>query len=697
MSLLATTSLCTLILVLSLPAAGDDGPLWKFSQLPVDARLAHAHDLDHPSKFLPAFRTRGEWEAHAAQVRRQLQVALGLWPMPPRDAIRPVIWGKIQRDGYTIEKVYFASRAGHYVAGNLYRPTGKPGPFPIVLTPHGHWENGRLMERKLDQVQTELESGAEQTREGAMYPLQARCVGLARLGCIVFIYDMVGIADSGPIPHGDGFRDVEGELRLQSSMGLQTWNSIRALDFVAALPDVDVKRIAVTGESGGGTQTLMLSAIDERVSVSVPCVMVSGNMQGGCVCENASLLRVDTNNIEIAALFAPKPLCAVAADDWTSDLETAGYPELQRIYGLYGATDDVLARHFSFPHNINQVSRELVYTWLNRHLALGVAEPIREAPFEPAPPRELSVFDAAHVRPADALEVKELRGAMSRESDARLEALRSDPEAFRETIRQALKVMLHEQAPARAMVATGSERVLPGDGFAAHQRIVSRPGESDVVPIVELARGEKPATRIAIWSDAKGAAGLFEPDGRTPTAAVKSLLQEGYSVIAAEVLGVGQSALPASATRPIIKDETKFAGYRYGYNRTLLADRAHDLLTVIAYAKMRAPKELAVIGIGRAGVWTLLAHALSNDPTQKAAIDLAGFDFDQVNQIDDQMLLPGAVKYGGVTALASLCTGGRTVLFNPPAHPLMPSAPLPGNVVKTNESSADEMVQRILK
>jgi dienelactone hydrolase len=669
-----------------------DELLWKFPQLPIDSRFVTVHDLDHPVKFTPSFRTREQWEARARQLRRQVQVALGLWPMPPRPPIKPVIWGKIERDGYTVEKVYFASREGHYVTGNLYRPIGNSGPFPIVLTPHGHWESGRLMERKPDQVQKELDSGAEQTREGAMYPLQARCAGLARMGCVVFLYDMVGMGDSAPIAHSEGFRDVEAELRLQSAMGLQTWNSIRALDFMTSLPDVDTKRIAVTGESGGGTQTIFLCALDDRVTVSVPCVMVSGNMQGGCVCENASLLRVDTNNIELAALFSPKPLCAVGADDWTSDIETVGYPELQRIYGLYGATTDVLAKHFPFPHNINQVSREFVYAWINRHFKLGLPEPIHEEPFEPVPPAQLSVFNADHPRPTDALDAKALRAAMTRECDEQLNELRRDLKQFRDVVREALRVMLHEPLPASVIIVPGSERTLQSDGFLAHQRVLARPGEDAVVPIIELMRGDSTPSRIVIWNDPNGCASLFEPDGRTPIAPIRTLLDRGDAVIAPDVLLTGQSQRPSATTRPSIKGEEKFAGYRYGYNCTLLADRAHDLLTVIAYTKSRSPKEIALVGTGRAGIWTVLARALADD-VHTAVIDLAGFEFDQVKRADDEMFLPGGLKYGGVMSFASLCENGRTILFNPPAHPVTTFAPLP----ERKTLSSDEIVKLLAR
>src|SRR2546430_14005818 len=101
---------------------------------------------------------------------------------------------------------------------------------------------------------------------------------------------------------------------------LQTWNSIRALDFLESLPDVDRKRLACTGESGGGTQTFMLGAVDDRLAAQVPVVMVSHTMQGGCSCENAPGLRVEYSNMEIAAVPAPRPQILVAATgDWTTN------------------------------------------------------------------------------------------------------------------------------------------------------------------------------------------------------------------------------------------------------------------------------------------------------------------------------------------------------------------------------------------
>src|SRR5229473_3330461 len=309
-------------------------------QHPADGRLGKQKTLNDYFPFTPPA-TKESWEARRQQVRDQVRVATGLWPPPEKTPLQAVVHGKIDRDDYTIEKVFFASYPGHYVSGNLYRPKlsgGRQPPeqkHPAVLSPHGHWQNGRFYERKEKEAQAEVANGAEKTMEGARYPLQSRCAQLARMGCVVFHYDMVGYADSQQIEHRKGFTDAEAELRLQSFMGLQAWNSIRALDFLSSLPDVDPTRIGVTGASGGGTQTFILCAVDDRPAVAFPAVMVGTGMQGGCICENCSALRTDTGNVELAGLFAPKPLGMTGADDWTKEIMTKGFPELKSLYRLY--------------------------------------------------------------------------------------------------------------------------------------------------------------------------------------------------------------------------------------------------------------------------------------------------------------------------------------------------------------------------
>jgi dienelactone hydrolase len=307
-------------------------------QVPQDQRLGKLKDLNGYFPFTPS-KTKEEWAARAEQVRRRILVATGLWPMPAKTPANAVVHGKVEQAGYTIERVYLESYPGHFVTGNLYRPVGKPGKLPAVLCPHGHWQNGRFMDSGAEAARKQIAEGAERFENGGRSVLQARCVQLARMGCVVFHYDMVGYADSIQIPfelaHGFakqrpefdtpenwGFFSTQAELRQQSILGLQTYNSLRALDWLSELPDVDPARIGVTGASGGVTQTFILCAIDSRPAVAFPAVMVSTAMQGGCTCENCSNLRIGTGNIEFAAMTAPRPLGMTGANDWTKEIAT---------------------------------------------------------------------------------------------------------------------------------------------------------------------------------------------------------------------------------------------------------------------------------------------------------------------------------------------------------------------------------------
>lgn len=630
---------------------------------PAPAELLH--DVDHPTMFDPHYSTKQQWQHRAARVREQILVAEGLWPMPARTPLNPVIHGKIERDGYTIEKVFFASMPGHYVSGNLYRPTGKSGRLPAVLSPHGHWDNGRFYELSVNEARKQIESGAEKTMAGARYPLQARCAMLARMGCVVFQYDMVGYADSQAIAHRTGFNDAQATLRLQSFMGLQTWNSICSLDFLCSLPDVDPKRIGVTGASGGGTQTMILCAIDDRPAVSVPAVMVSEAMQGGCICENAPLLRVGVNNAEFAACFAPKPLGMTSANDWTADILTLGFPQIWSIYRLYGAQNDVAAWHRSFPHNYNQVSRELMYNWMNAHLKLGLPGPIAEKPFEPVKPSDLSVYDQQHPRPADTLNAAELRQRMTAASDAQLAALRKDPAKYRQVVGTALRVMVGDALPSAGKVVVAESApplVNATGGFTEQHGVIRRTDRKCHVPFTALIPANWKG-RVVVWVHPDGEKSLVD-DGKAPTGEVKKLLDAGTAVIAPTISTAG---LPAAAQKNFHYANLTYAGYFYGYNPSPLGAQASEVLSAIALARgWKDAKKIDLIAQGKLGPAALLARALAGDVIDRARIDLNGFSFDQVHNDADPMMLPGALKYGGIAGLLPLCQSGSLQLENAP-------------------------------
>ena len=324
--------------------------------------------LNTPRKF-PPIDSRGEWQSCAQDIREQILVSCGLRPMPEKVPLDAKVFGKIERDGYSVEKVYFKTYPGFYLAGNLYRPLGKgSGPFPAILNPHGHWDKGRLADE---------EAGS----------IPARCISFARQGMIAFSYDMVGYNDTRFAGDENTHRKYgtsrTDQLWSINAMGLQLWNSIRALDFLESLPEVDRKRLACTGESGGGTQTFVLGAVDDRLAAQVPVVMVSHSMQGGCNCENAPGLRVKYSNMEIAAAAAPRPQLVVGATgDWTKTTMEIEGPAIAGIYKLLNEEDRFKYARFDFGHNYNKTTREAVYDWLgNRLLENPDPASLKERPY----------------------------------------------------------------------------------------------------------------------------------------------------------------------------------------------------------------------------------------------------------------------------------------------------------------------------
>ncbi len=628
--------------------------------------------------------------------------------MPPKEPLSPVIHGKIDRGEYTVEKVFFASMPGHYVSGNLYRPAKIEGKVPGVLCPHGHWKDGRFYDAGEQEAKRQLAQKGESTQSGARFPLQARMVGLARLGCVVFHYDMVGVADSRPIKHASGFTDSEADLRLQSALGLQTFNSIRALDFLLSLPEVDPRRIGVTGASGGGTQTFMLGAVDPRPTVAFPAVMVSTAMQGGCPCENADLLRVGISNIAIAALFAPKPLAMSGAHDWTIDIESKGLPELKQVYALYGSADNVNAKCFpQFGHNYNQVAREMMYNWFNAHFKLGHASPVVERDFKPIDPNDLSVFDAEHPRPSDAKTAPQLRADMTRLADKQFSDLlpkdKSGLERYRQVIGTAARVMLDGALPdpdALDTEVTGQDSL--AGGTMLMKGITTRRGDKSQLPWV-LLRPESFNGTVVLWLDGKGKSHLFGADGK-PSAAVQKLIDAGDAVVSADLFLTGEFLEGGKSAAP--KVNLSYAGFTFGYNRSLLANRVNDILTaVVGLRKIDEVQKLVLVGSGDAGPCALFAAALLGDKTSQVLADARGLSYQSVPRSDDPMFLPGALKYGGVGGLAALAAPTRLELFGAQGIPAGELAPLPtvyaaagGSLVQeTRPLTAEIVVDRLAK
>ncbi len=327
------------ILSLSIQAPGQE----KDSKLCVGKYWTEEEAKEMMSTFAQEWSDVDSWKKRSQQIRKVIIEGMQLEKMPDiKGDFNPVITHPRDMDGYRVENIVIESFPGFYITGNLYTPTRKQKKYAAILNPHGHGVDKRFVEET-----------------------QLRCAVLARMGAIVFTYDMVGTGECLQVSH-----------TMPIALLLQTWNSKRVLEYLLSRSDVDAKRIGMTGYSGGGTQTFILSALDDRINVAAPVTQVSAHFFGGCICESGMPIHKtahhQTNNVEIAALFAPKPLLIVSdGGDWTSNTPDVEFPYLQKVYKIFHAEKNLQNVHLPDEgHDYGYSKRKAVYDFFVKHLAL---------------------------------------------------------------------------------------------------------------------------------------------------------------------------------------------------------------------------------------------------------------------------------------------------------------------------------------
>ena len=312
--------------------------------------LTEAEAVQKLNEYSKLYSNAEEWELRADKIRKNIIQGAEIDKIPSEDFTYPikVVHGATnEMNGYSVENIALEIRPGHFVTGNLYLPETISGKIPAILCPHGHWSDldnyGRFRE-----------------------DMQYRCASFAKMGAVAFAYDMLGYGEDIGHIHFD-----------ERALNLQTYNGLRILDFIHSLDYVDTDRIGITGASGGGTQSFVLAAIDDRIDVSAPVVMVSAYFFGGCNCESGMPIHkkgdFETNNVEIAASIAPKPLMLVAdGDDWTKNSPTVEFPYVANIYKMFGAEDNFDHAYFGDEvHNYGPSKRNAVYPFMAKHLKLN--------------------------------------------------------------------------------------------------------------------------------------------------------------------------------------------------------------------------------------------------------------------------------------------------------------------------------------
>jgi hypothetical protein len=311
------------------------------------ARRLPEDGKEHLAYLSSLYNDQNSWETRKKELKECMISALNLSPIPKKPGSKPIVTAKRVMDGYTIENIAIETLPGVYVCGSLYRPVKHKSLSPIILNPDGHFKDGRY-------------------RADCQY----RCAMLARMGAIAFSYDLFAWGESQ-------LQFKEEYHRKSIANTIHNLNGIRILDYLCSLKGADTSRIAITGASSGGSQTMQMTAIDKRIKVSVPVVMVSSYFFGGCPCESGMPFQLcggGTNNAEIAAMAAPRPMLIISdGKDWTANVPELEFPFIQRTYGFYGNKNLVKNAHFpNEGHDYGLSKRLAMYEFMAEHLGLDI-------------------------------------------------------------------------------------------------------------------------------------------------------------------------------------------------------------------------------------------------------------------------------------------------------------------------------------
>ena len=327
------------------------------------------------------------WKRHRPEVRKRFLYTLGLDPMPPKTPLRARITGELQRDGYRVENIVFESMPGLYVTANLYLPKERVGKFPAVVYVSGHapgpW--------------------------GAKVQYQHHGIWFARHGYAAIVLDTVEFGEVPGIHHGTHDLGMWYWHSLgYTPAGAEVWNAIRALDYLETRPEVDAKRVAITGISGGGAVTWFTAAADERFQAAASVCgtwTVGSHLALNAVIENCDCIYF-INPFQydlptVGALIAPRPLKLMSAKRDPSFPQAGylgAYQLTRRFYEMYGADDRLVEFDYDAPHQDILPFRKEADEWINRWLK-NDSTPFDEGDIQREAAEKLTVLASPPVNP----------------------------------------------------------------------------------------------------------------------------------------------------------------------------------------------------------------------------------------------------------------------------------------------------------
>lgn len=590
--------------------------------------------------------------AHQAQLRAKFLAAIG--GLPERTPLNPRVTGKLVRDGHRVEKILFESQPAHFVSALLFLPDAArfPPPYPGVLVPCGH----ALKAKGHDEYQT----------MGAL---------LALNGMAALVYDPIDQGERGQYLGSGGWPKLWGTtahflvgigstLLGRNTARFEIWDGMRAIDYLQSRPEIDPQRIGCTGNSGGGTQTSYLMALDERVRAASPSCYLCGfpallrtiGPQDAEQCIFGQL-AFGLDHTDYVTLRAPSPvlICAATKDFFDIGGAWDTFRLAKRCYTRLGFAERVDLLENDVGHNYNKTQREGVARWMSRWL-LSKDQPVTEP--------SIPLLSEQEYQCAPNGQVMSLPGARSVydlniEYENQLAPRRA--EAWKSTARGPLLAKVRQLAGIRPLADLPRPEVeklgtVTRTGCRIEMLLLKlEPGL--VLPVLQFVPEQPQPNQFVLYVHDQGKAADAAPGG-----VIEQLLKEGRTVLAVDLCGTGQTE-PADA-------EWKEAYTAYLLGRSYVGLRAEDVLQAARFLNLQAtagpPAQIRLLAVGRVGIPAL--HAAALEPQLFQAVKLtrtlsswSGVIHSRLTQVQATQIVHGALPAYDLPDLAAILGAKLTV------------------------------------
>lgn len=551
--------------------------------------------------------------------------------------------GSMQMKGYSVKNIFFQTRPGVYATANLFIPDGK-GKFPGVIVMMGHSTEGRLYDK-----------------------YQAVGITLALNGYVALCIDPWGSGERTTIhgvfeDHGDQNNLGSALLNIGTPLiGIQITDNIRGVDLLCSLPYVDSHRIGTTGSSGGGNQTMWLTAMDERIKAAVP-VVSAGTFQAyimgsPCICEVLTDGLTFTEEAGILSLIAPRALkmCNHSKDDikaFNPREMLRSYKEAAPVFDMLGVKNNIAYDTFALTHGYWPEDRQTMLGWFNYYLKkIGDRSPVQEVSFETLPIEQLMVFakgkrDSLVMSTAGYCKQKgqELR-------DAYLHFKKFEVSTKKNRLRNMLKV--NEPSSLKKINKNGET-----DGW---KRFTLETSDNKTIPVLLRAPSAK-AKGFTIVCDAAGKQHISRE-------LMTSLIKTGDGIAVVDLSGTGETASPLlNSNDSIGRLRTFFKSYLW-LGKTPMGEWVKEINTVTGFIKSEyKTATINFYGTKEAGLAGLFAAALNrnivNITLQHAPMSYLFDNRDSIEYFSSCINIPGFLNWGDVSLAAAL--SGKNVKFIEP-------------------------------